>query len=223
MSEINAERYYPKQGLVNSTTYHMLYITNQEMKRDTKSGFFHHQNPTSYPPGNEEVPYVIASSNRGQTYKLMLNPYHRQQLWSFGLTPETAYMCGFFYLCSPNRAVQDLYRPYWEALSRPGILKIGIMVRVGDHVFKGSTQSDSDAAMAYVNGPGDLYFRCAAAVEKAFALPGQEVVWYLISDSVAVRQAAKSKFGAKVLTDQGTKVIHPDCNTHNPRRVMIVQ
>uniref|UniRef100_A0A383WNK2 Uncharacterized protein n=1 Tax=Tetradesmus obliquus TaxID=3088 RepID=A0A383WNK2_TETOB len=217
MSENNPERYFPNEGLINSTMYNMTYVVNQAMEHGTKFGFFHDQNLTNYPPSNSEVPYVIAASNRGQTYKLSLNPYHRQQLWSFGLTPETAYMCGFFYLCSPNTAVQELYKPYWEALSRPGLLKIGIMVRVGDSVFQGNAQSDNATAIQLVDGPGDVYFRCAAALEKAYRVPGQEVVWYLMSDSLGFRQAAKNKFGAKVMTDLSTKIVHPDCKTHNPR------
>lgn len=184
MSENNPERYFPNEGLINSTMYNMTYVVNQAMEHGTKFGFFHDQNLTNYPPSNSEVPYVIAASNRGQTYKLALNPYHRQQLWSFGLTPETAYMCGFFYLCSPNTAVQELYKPYWEALSRPGLLKIGIMVRVGDSVFQGNAQSDNATAIQLVDGPGDVYFRCAAAFENAYRVPGQEVVWYLMSDSL---------------------------------------
>jgi hypothetical protein len=186
------------------------------MKPNTKSGFFRDHNLTSYPPGKADVPYLISSSNRGQTYNLAFNPFHKQQLWSFGLTPETAFMCGFFYLCSPNAAVQKLYKPYWDNLSQPGLLRIAIMVRVGDHVFRGNAQTDNSSAVAYLNGPGDTYFRCAAAIEKAFALPGQAVVWYVMSDSLALRQAAKEKFGEKVLTDLGTKVVHPDCKTHNP-------
>lgn len=147
MNENDHERSYPREGPVNSTMYNMTYVVNQAMNHGTKFGLFHDRNLTSYPFDNAEVPYVISVSNRGQTYKLASNPYHSGQLWSFCLTPETVYMCGFFHLCSPNSAVQDLYKRYWEALSRPGVLKIGIMARVGDSVFQGKTQSDNVTAM----------------------------------------------------------------------------
>jgi hypothetical protein len=48
-----------------------------------------------------------------------------------GLRPEEAFMCGFFALCRPNAAVQQLYyEPFWRPLLQPHVLSIGIQVRL---------------------------------------------------------------------------------------------
>jgi hypothetical protein len=121
-------------------------------------------------------------------------------------------MCGWFTLCAPNTAVQALYRPYWEALSEPGVLRIGINVRLGDAVFRQQHESLGDSQLA-VAAP---YFECAEILEKAFAVAGQKVLWYLTADAMPLRVAAKAKYGAKLLTDTTTVTQHPDCWSHNP-------
>jgi hypothetical protein len=121
-------------------------------------------------------------------------------------------MCGWFTLCAPNSAVQALYRPYWDALSEPDVLRIGINVRLGDAVFRQQHESLGDSQLA-VAAP---YFECAEILEKAFAVAGQKVLWYLTADAMPLRVAAKAKYGAKLLTDTTTVTQHPDCWSHNP-------
>jgi hypothetical protein len=53
----------------------------------------------------------------------------RGDFWALGLRPEEAFMCGFFALCRPNAAVQQLYyQPFWKPLLQPNVLSIGIQV-----------------------------------------------------------------------------------------------
>lgn len=48
---------------------------------------------------------VFTASNRGRTYRLFDNPYHRRALAEMGLRPETAFGCAFRFLFKPNAAV----------------------------------------------------------------------------------------------------------------------
>jgi hypothetical protein len=189
--------------------YHILYLSNQHEKT---LDIFKHSNLSGYPPTNPDIPYVLSSSNRGQTHYLMHNPYHKSELASYGLRPETAFMCGWFSICAPNTAVQVLYGKQWETLSQPGVLRIGIQARLGDGVF---TKQDSNLGASQL-AVAALYFACAEKLEKAFAVPGQKVVWYLISDALPLRVAAKQKYGDKLLTDTTTVTQHVDCQTFNP-------
>lgn len=202
-------RAYPDSGLINSSMYHVLYLTNQPAET---LDIFKYSNLSGYPPTNPGTPYVLSSSNRGHTHYLMHNPYHKTELASFGLRPETAFMCGWFTICSPNKAVQALYSQYWQALNEPGVLRIGIQARLGDDVFQKQTGDLGDAQLA-IAAP---YFQCADTLEKAFATPGQKVLWYLISDALPLRVAAKKKYGDKLLTDTATATQHVDCRTFNP-------
>jgi hypothetical protein len=168
-------------------------------------------NLSAFPPSNPDIPYIVAGANRGRTFRMAAdNPYHRAQFWEWGVAPGRAFMCGFFYLCSPNEAVRKLYGHFWEQLEEPGMLKIGIQVRVGDNVLDGRDVPGETALQQAAP-----FFKCAAALEKAFALPGQKVVWYLNADSHALRKAAKAKYGSKLLTDTETVMRHPDCR-HSP-------
>lgn len=188
------------------TPYHM---TNQGQNGLT---MFRKSNLSNYPPDNPGIPYVMSASNRGRTHSLMHNPYHQKELSSYGLRPETAFMCGWFTLCAPNTAVQALYQSYWDALSEPGLLRIGINARLGDAVFKQQNDNLGDAQLV----AAAPYFECATKLENAFAVPGQKVVWYLMADALPLRAAAKRKYGAKVLTDTTTVTQHPDSRQHNP-------
>jgi hypothetical protein len=152
--------------------------------------------------------YILGACNRGRTYHLAHNPYYKQQLGDFGVNPINMFMCGFFALCSPVDPIVDYYKTFWDVLSAPGTLRIGVQVRTGDHVF-GDGESDSIPEEALAQG--DSWFQCAQAIEDKFATPGQPVLWFLNSDSKQLRKAAKAKYGAKLVTDDELSMTHPDC------------
>lgn len=54
-------------------------------------------------------------------------------------------------------------------------------------------------------------------IEDSRALNGQKVVWYLISDSLVIRQLTKERFQDKVMADLTVKPTHPDC-VHHPKQ-----
>jgi hypothetical protein len=166
---------------------------------------------------------ILGASNRGRTFGLANNPWHKGQLWDMGVPPQDAFMCGFFALCSPVAAIARYYARFWEPLREPGVLKIGIQIRLGDAVFKqpaagagaagaGNGSSDATAAQqAQVLAQGAEWFECAERLQAAYASHGQKVVWYLNSDSQALRAAAKQRYGAKLITDDELQMTHPDC------------
>lgn len=171
-----------------------------------------YQNLTAYPADRPRITYIISSSNRGASYKMLHNPFHRNQFWQMGLRPQDGFMCGFFYLCAPNTAVRRLYQQsFWQPLQQPGVLKIGIQVRFGDRMMMAGSSTYTPLLMNLA-AP---YFECATRIEQAFAAPGQKVIWYLLSDAAALRRAAKDKFGDKLLTDTGLEILHTDCKRNS--------
>lgn len=207
-------------SLVDTQKFHPLYLTTHEKRHER--GLVRpewHDNFTKldlsrFPGSNPDVPYVIAGANRGRSYMMAkTNPHHRKDFWRMGITPDNAFMCGFFFLCSPNAAVQQLYQNFWKQLSEPGVLSIGIQVRFGDRIIK---RDFNDAFPARTVDRAWQYFECAEHLERTHALPGQKVVWYLNSDSRQLRVAAKEMYGEKVITDTSTVAVHPDCSYLNP-------
>lgn len=49
---------------------------------------FHERNLTAMPKCNPKVPYIVSTSNRGYTYAIATNPYHRAQFYEYGVRPE---------------------------------------------------------------------------------------------------------------------------------------
>jgi hypothetical protein len=168
--------------------------------------FFSESNLSMQPSGHEKVPWVFFASNRGRTYKLYYNKNHQCYFEEQGLRPERMAACAFDFLFRPNAHTLLLMQPYLEALNQPGVMKIGINIRVGDSAFL----NDTVPIRQYMP-----YFDCAQEIEDSRRLPGQQVVWFLISESLSLRQAARDLFGEKVLTDLKTPAIHPDCRSHN--------
>jgi hypothetical protein len=113
-------------------------------------------------------------------------------------------MWSFCSLCEPSAAVEAPYGDrFWAPLRSVAALRIGIQIRFGD------------ATMGHQGGEqlqrARRFFQCAERIEAAHALPGQRVVWYLMSDSAVLRRAAPSIFGAKLLTDADFSGVHTDC------------
>ena len=92
-----------------------------------------------------------------------------------------------------------------------GVLRIGIQVRSGDKVIEAEANGTAQQrAPQDVLKSSSHFFKCAERLEAAFAAPGQNVIWFLNSDSQAVRQAAKAVYGDKLLTDDSLQTVHPE-------------
>ncbi|CAM9943691.1 unnamed protein product [Phaeothamnion confervicola] len=202
----NGDRSYPSS--VDTRKYYPLYMINENVDFLAKENF------SAFPASQPDVEYIISASNRGLSYRMLESEKLQQAVAEMGSGPRpvTGFACAFYYLCQPNTAVRLYYEPYWDALRRPGVFKVAVNVRVGDQVFEKGEQPSDAAALLRMAEP---YFECARRIEAEFAIPGQQVVWYFMSDSHVLKTAAASRFGSKLLTDGELRMVHPDCKMHN--------
>lgn len=159
------------------------------------------------PAGHANATTVVVVSNRGHVWDLFDNPVHKRALMETGLRPDTAVACAFRFLFRPRPEVRDMFQSTWDALTDPAALTIGIQIRVGDNVLKGGNASAPDPPWESL-AP---YFACAAEIERTRGQPGQTVLYYLMSDSLAVRRLAKRRLGDKLITDTETPAAHVGC------------
>jgi hypothetical protein len=98
----------------------------------------------------------------------------------------------------------------------PGVLKISIQLRAGDHLFLNNSSENThffnveSAARALTSY--SRFFDCAAEIEQ-WVLddhPGKyhSVVWYLTTESKAVRHAARVLYGDKIITSLESTLEH---------------
>ena len=205
-------------SLVNTSEFAQIYLVNDNANSDI---MFQRSNLSNLPTGHADTPYVLLASNRGRSFKLFDNPNHKEELKRMGLTAENAFSCAFFYLFQPNARLQGLYSHLWQALSslEPQQLKIGLRVRVGDaDGFRSSGKSiDGEALLA----KHMHFFQCAEQIEQnanssssSCRVGGhcnRSVIWFLISDSLELRLAARRRFGDKLLTDVSHRPLHTYC------------
>lgn len=126
-----------------------------------------------------------------------------------GLSRLTAFTCAWEYLFVPVPAVVERVERWRQELSAPGLLKLGIQVRLGDGEMLDSRPEYNREA--YLT-KAEYFFKCAEALEKKYNTENRTVIWFLISDSLNLRRAASEKYGAKLLTDTDTAPIHVDCS-----------
>ncbi|CAL8469091.1 g8632 [Coccomyxa elongata] len=144
-----------------------------------------------------EARAVVFAINTGVVDTLFYNPYHRQQLFEWGLMPETAVGCALDFLFRPRAEVLDLVRDVHAQLRDSGALKLGIQIRLGDDYLKDKPRGTCDEAVD--DEHVERWFRCAAKVEEEYRVEGRPVYWYIVSDCPSLRTEAAKLYGAKVL------------------------
>lgn len=137
---------------------------------------------------------VVVTTIRGYVFHLFDNPYHKKQLYSMGLRPETAFACGLQYLVKPLPEVHHLSQQL-QKMNSNQILLVGIQIRAGDDVFKNDMANISQFTH---------FFRCAQQIEQDKQVGSIKALWVLLSDSKSLRQQAVQVFGDKIWT--GNKV-----------------
>lgn len=141
---------------------------------------------------------LAIAGNLGVMGLLFDNPHYKQRVSLMGLRPDYAYGCAIDFLFAPGPAVLEAFEKEFEVLQSPA-LKIGIQIRLGDSFLQGNNEpmEHGEATFDFVK----QFFECAEGLQGTFGQPGQQVVWFLISDSIQVRQAAVDMYGSdRVMT-----------------------
>ena len=171
---------------------------------------------------------VFVMNNRGRTIRMFEHPAYSRRLKDMGLTPYSAFGCLLNFALQPK---PDIFLPVFdqfEVLTRsdPLVLKIAIQIRTGDHLFL----SDEQSGISYNNAKEVLqnykdFFACAEEIET-FAMANRytSAVWYLATESQAIRHAAIEVFGSKVVTSLTSKIEHSskenfDCSSGSSSEV----
>jgi hypothetical protein len=88
------------------------------------------------------------------------------------------------------------------------VLRIGIQIRTGDATFRDAHRSRSLGDNDQLLSKYAVFFDCAQEISKSRGGNFQKVLWYLVTDSVAIRQAAARKYGDRIVTDQSFLPAH---------------
>ena len=139
--------------------------------------------------------------NTGIIAALFDNPYYRQYFVSMDFHPEDAFRCAVNFLFKPTNAVQEHFKHEFGRLGADHF-SIGIQLRLGDSYLTGAAERKNfeqrHAAPELHNV--QHFFDCAEQIEQSFDINGQEPVWYLVSDSLEIRQRASEAYGEKIMT-----------------------
>jgi hypothetical protein len=201
-TRLGSTNHRPVPAGVDITQYWPMYLCSDTGTDDLLQG-----DARLNPVGHANVTTIVVATNRGRVWNLFDNPHHIGELLDFGLRPDTAFACAFRYLFRPRPEVVADFQPTWDRLADPAVLAIGIQVRIGDQVFRGIENDTGEDAWR----SAAPYFECAAEIERSRALSGQTVLYFLVSDSLALRRMAKARLGDKVLTDVDTPSAHSTC------------
>jgi hypothetical protein len=157
---------------------------------------------------------TLLVSNRGKTIRMFENQHYVQRLQDMKLNPYTAFGCLLNYLVQPK---PQIFLPMYDQFVQmtepnPAVLKISIQVRAGDSVWGSNTGPHNAAEGEAVLNGVSRFFSCAEQIEK-FVLadnPGKysSVLWYLATDSRALRHAAVARYGSKVVTNPHSHIEH---------------
>ena len=164
---------------------------------------------------------LFVSSNRGGVVALFRNPHHASWLTqTAGLTPDTAWACGFRALFAPAPAVLRAYGRTFDRLRSLRGRCIAANVRAGDAYLSGSL------VMSNISDTHAAYFACAERAERSLVetertgsdADAQEqppVPWYVTSDSPELRRLVQQHWGtSRIITDPVTRYVHGDCRGH---------
>lgn len=173
-------------------------------KHEEMEEWYWRGNLTEY---NKDAWVVYWRSNHGCLLGSFTNPWLRPKLAALGLTPHNAFACLFDMLFRPTPATLALYPRELSTLTQQNVLKLGIQIRTSDAALV-SGKDNTGFQWQY-----QAFFKCAADVEKQMRRPGQKVVWFVVSSSVALRQYVYKQYGAKVVTSLEAEVKHISMDT----------
>ncbi|CAB4392105.1 unnamed protein product [Rhizophagus irregularis] len=129
---------------------------------------------TKYPD-----PFIKFHTNRGMIIRTFDSKYYAQPLKEIGLRPHTAFGCIFDYLFRPSTSTMSFISKYTSLFSLNNIFSVGIQIRI---------RGDTNALQDYKH-----FFHCADQLTQTYAVPDHKVIYFLITDSEALRNEAVQK------------------------------
>lgn len=147
-------------------------------------------------------PVLSLQTHLGIIHHLIENPHYRRRLRGLGLTLQNAYAHAYHFLLRPRRLGLSRYARELTAMQSNSTLRIAIHVRVGVHHDGAFLAAAPEAPPAPLVQRFSPFFSCAEEVEgQLMGLLGRKrVLWYLISDSMGLREEAQVAWPDKVLT-----------------------
>jgi hypothetical protein len=149
---------------------------------------------------------------RGMTWRLFDNPYVGPKLRALGVQRATAFACALDFLVDLQPEVKQRVAPMQRQLLLDGshqqVLRIGIQIRTGDDTLRQTHRSRSLGDNDQLLTKYSAFFECAQEITQTRGSSYHKVVWYLVTDSVAIRQAAARRYGERIVTDQSLMPAH---------------
>ncbi len=171
---------------------------------------------------------LYVTGNRGYSFAVFQNDFHRQQLIDMGLRQETTFKCIFDYMFklrpeSCDRSCQSIKRQILHEKAM-GSIVIGVQVRVGDVAFNKDFDLLNATAMKSIGvkqKPAQSSFQCARKLARQVENAGRKAMYYFISDSRQLRKVAKKFFGSQLITDELAEPAHIFENVQDSRSAQI--
>lgn len=181
-------------------------------------------NLTAWPPELLSVRNIVDSNKGGATRLLWQNQFHIKELRGIAAL-ENATRVAWEFLFTPTDATLAAMRPLESELDNASLI-IAIHARTGDKSFG----LVPDPNREFGSFAEHVFFSCAAQLTERFANStggASRVRWFLSSDSLELRRAAKQRFGDLLVTDTTTVALHtgagglPDRNGHYNAAAMV--
>ncbi|GAA6034724.1 hypothetical protein JCM8097_001139 [Rhodosporidiobolus ruineniae] len=142
-----------------------------------------------------DKPWVrFANLNRGMAIHSFSVPSLLGEVSAKGMSISTVYAQIVHFLFRPKLEVLMFIHEYVSLFSLPSVFSIGIQIRTGD-MFMGNAELDEYNTVERYQ----QYFTCAEEVAATYASPGQRPLWYLITDSAALRRNAAAQYPDRVV------------------------
>ncbi|CAJ0746449.1 9696_t:CDS:2, partial [Entrophospora sp. SA101] len=134
-------------------------------------------------------PFIKFYTNQGLIQRTFDSKYYSSKLKEIGLKPHTAFGCIVDYLFRPVPPALSFITQYSALFALPNIFSVGIHIRTGD-VYE-QTLSLQDYSH---------FFSCADQITRTYAPPNKKVIYYLVTDSIKLREEAYSKFNHVIIS-----------------------
>ncbi|SCV68125.1 BQ2448_246 [Microbotryum intermedium] len=142
-------------------------------------------------------------TNRGAVFRSFNYGGVSDVLKEKGLVRSTAYACLSEYLFRPKANALRFMVQYTSLFALPSVFSVALQIRTGDQSMEFSKNDHSDAAAHRA------FFECAEKVAARLARPDQKIVYYLVSDSEALKRNALHQYPDRVILS-GLSAAHPE-------------